>query len=144
MSKVDLKRHPSGIKPKLVNVVATLDLKRQLKLDSITKIFAEARLHDFYGQQTAKIRIQKPKTTAIVFETGRVIITGAKDEKEFKRAAKKFMRKVAADMGFNSTSYEHKIRCIMATANLNFNLDLLTFSEEQEDFVEVIYGLNPF
>jgi transcription initiation factor TFIID TATA-box-binding protein len=45
------------------------------------------------------MRIREPKTTALIFESGKVVVTGAADEELCKKAAKKFA-KILVKLGY--------------------------------------------
>ncbi|KAH0866612.1 LOW QUALITY PROTEIN: hypothetical protein HID58_083823 [Brassica napus] len=79
---VDLINHPSGIVPTLQNIVSTLDLKA---------IALQARNAEYNPKRFAAVimRIREPKTTALIFASGRMVCTGAKTEDSSKLAARK-------------------------------------------------------
>lgn len=80
--------HASGIVIILQNVVATVNLGITLDLQ---KIALKTRNAEFNPQRFAAVimRIREPKTTALIFSSGKVVVTGAKTEDDSKLAAKK-------------------------------------------------------
>jgi transcription initiation factor TFIID TATA-box-binding protein len=76
---VDLDMHPSGIVPVLQNIVATVNLDCQLNLKDIA---LRARNAEYNPKRFAAVimRIRDPKTTALIFSTGKIVVTGAKSE----------------------------------------------------------------
>ncbi|RLI05641.1 TATA box-binding protein, partial [Candidatus Bathyarchaeota archaeon] len=70
-------------KPKPVitieNVVASATLEHSVDLDAITKLFptAEYRPEQFPG---LVFRLKKPKTATLIFNSGKMVCTGAKSE----------------------------------------------------------------
>nr|TKV93728.1 hypothetical protein SEVIR_9G245066v2 [Setaria viridis] len=85
---VDLARHPSGIVPALQNIVSTVNLDCQLDLKMIA---LQARNAEYNPKRFAAVimRIREPKTTALVFASGKMVCTGAKSEEHSKLAARK-------------------------------------------------------
>ncbi|MES1918223.1 TATA box-binding protein-like protein 2 [Bonamia ostreae] len=73
------------------NVVSSFDCKCELDLKQIAR---GARNSEYNPQKFSAVimRIRSPKTTALLFKSGKVIVTGAKRENESLRAARKFAR----------------------------------------------------
>jgi len=71
--------HPSGIVPVIQNIVATVSLGVQLDLK---KIALEARNAEYNPRRFAAciMRIRDPKTTCLVFGSGKLVVTGARSE----------------------------------------------------------------
>ena len=67
------------------NVVATATLGQDLDLDSIVRVFpgVEYRPERFPG---LVYRLKKPKTTTLIFRTGKMVCTGAKSERQARKA----------------------------------------------------------
>jgi len=70
------------------------------KLD-LKKIALKARNAEYNPKRFAAviIRIRDPKTTALIFASGKMVCTGAKNEKASKQAARKFAR-IIQKLGF--------------------------------------------
>jgi len=85
---VDRAKHPSGIVPVLQNVVATVTLGVKLDLKNIA---LKARNAEFNPKRFAAVimRIREPKTTALIFASGKMVCTGAKSEEKSRLAARK-------------------------------------------------------
>lgn len=79
--------------PVIHNVVATANLGIKLDLKSIATRAnnAEYRPKRFSG---VILRIRDPKTTALVFASGKMVLTGAKNEDAAKTAAKKHVKTI--------------------------------------------------
>ncbi|WVZ59590.1 hypothetical protein U9M48_009710 [Paspalum notatum var. saurae] len=95
---VDLARHPSGIVPTLQNIVSTVNLDCQLDLQQIAN---RARNAEYNPKRFAAVimRIRDPKTTALVFASGKMVCTGAKREDHSRLAARKYAR-IIQKLGF--------------------------------------------
>uniref|UniRef100_A0A453JIU1 TATA-box-binding protein n=1 Tax=Aegilops tauschii subsp. strangulata TaxID=200361 RepID=A0A453JIU1_AEGTS len=87
---VDLTKHPSGIIPTLQNIVSTVNLDCKLDLKAIA---LQARNAEYNPKRFAAVimRIREPKTTALIFASGKMVCTGAKSEQQSKLAARKSM-----------------------------------------------------
>lgn len=95
---VDLSQHPSGIVPMLQNIVSTVNLDCKLDLKAIA---LQARNAEYNPKRFAAVimRIREPKTTALIFASGKMVCTGAKSEQQSKLAARKYAR-IIQKLGF--------------------------------------------
>ena len=75
------------------NVVASATLNQRIDLNAVVKgnPWVEYRPETFPG---LVFRIKKPKTAILIFRTGKMVCTGAKSEKEAKRAIKKVIKEL--------------------------------------------------
>merc|ERR1712080_773999 len=91
-----------NIKPVIQNVVATVNLSCKLDLKFIA---LKARNAEYNPKRFAAVimRIRNPKTTALVFASGKIVITGAKSEQASKEAAHKYKR-IISKLGLLSSS----------------------------------------
>ena len=73
---------------RIQNVVASVTLNQRFDLNAIVKgnPGVEYNPKRFPG---LVFRLKKPKTAILIFSTGKMVCTGAKSEKEAKRAVKK-------------------------------------------------------
>ena len=81
----DARDNPSGIRPILQNIVATCNLAVELDLKTIA---LHARNAEFNPKRFAAVimRIREPKTTALIFRSGKMVVTGAKSEADARTA----------------------------------------------------------
>lgn len=79
--------------PVVHNMVATASLGMKLDLKSIA---TRANNAEFNPKRFSAVvlRIRDPKTTAMVFSSGKMVLTGAKDETSAKTAAKKHLKTI--------------------------------------------------
>jgi len=91
---------PSGIVPTLQNIVATVNLSARLDLKTIA---LHARNAEYNPKRFAAVimRIREPKTTALVFASGKMVVTGAKSEDDSRLASRKYAR-IIQKLGFNA------------------------------------------
>jgi transcription initiation factor TFIID TATA-box-binding protein len=129
------------------NVVATADLSQRLDLDVILQVTPGAR-YDPQRFPGLIYRLKKPKTTTLMFKTGKMVCTGAKSSKSAKAA----ISQVISDMTGNGIIIIARpsvnIENIVASANLQGIVDLENVAEqlyrtmyEPEQFPAVIYRM---
>jgi len=105
------------------NIVASAALNQRISLTKIVEKFpfAEYSPRVFPG---LVFRLKKPKTATLIFETGKMVCTGAKSEKEAIQA----VNKVTRELKSHGIPLEHKpeikIQNIVASAELNGEIDL--------------------
>src|SRR5208337_4827516 len=130
------------------NVVATGNLHQNIDLNSIVRVFpgVEYRPEQFPG---LVYRLQKPKTTTLIFGSGKMVCTGAKSE----RQAHKAVMKVVDELNRNGivilSKPEIQIQNIVASVGLGGHIDLekVTYSlkrtmYEPEQFPGLIYRMD--
>ncbi|ODV91216.1 hypothetical protein CANCADRAFT_31928 [Tortispora caseinolytica NRRL Y-17796] len=137
----------SGIVPTLQNIVATVNLECRLDLKTIA---LHARNAEYNPKRFAAVimRIREPKTTALIFASGKMVVTGAKSEDESKLASRKYAR-IIQKLGFNAKFMEFKIQNIVGSCDVKFPIRLegLAFSHgtfssyEPELFPGLIYRM---
>jgi hypothetical protein len=90
-----------GFPIRLQNFVSTIDLRCSLDLQAIQH---KVRNAEYNPQKFAAcvIRIRKPRCTALVFESGKMVVTGAGCHEDSKLAATKFASTVSVFAGFLS------------------------------------------
>jgi transcription initiation factor TFIID TATA-box-binding protein len=105
------------------NVVASATLGQELDLDSIVRVFpgVEYRPESFPG---LVFRLKKPKTTTLIFRSGKMVCTGAKSERQARRA----VLRVVDDLKGNGIVIAGKptiqIQNIVASVGLGGSIDL--------------------
>ncbi|XP_061358290.1 TATA-box-binding protein 2-like [Gastrolobium bilobum] len=119
---VDPNQHLSTIVPTIQNIVATFSLDCDLDLK---KIAQQARNAEYSPKRFSAIimRIREPKTTALIFSSGKMICTGAKSEEESRLAARKFAR-IIQKLGFPAKFKDFKIQNMVASCDVKFTLKL--------------------
>ena len=100
--------------PRFQNVVSTFNMECRLDLQLIAQ---HARNVEYRPKKFAAaiVRIRNPKTTALVFNTGRCVVTGARSVAESSLAAKKFV-KIMQKLGFGAQFKDFQVRNIVASA----------------------------
>ncbi|KAJ7758426.1 TBP-domain-containing protein [Mycena olivaceomarginata] len=139
-----------GIVPTLQNIVATINLDVRLDLKTIA---LHARNAEYNPKRFAAVimRIRDPKTTALIFASGKMVVTGAKSEDDSRLASRKFAR-IVQKLGFDAKFSEFKIQNIVGSCDVRFPIRLegLAYSHgqfssyEPELFPGLIYRMmNP-
>ena len=112
--------------------MATINLKTQLDL---RKIALRARNAEYNPQRFAAVimRMREPKTTALIFASGKMVVTGAKDEKDSRLASKKFT-KLMQRIGFPAKFKEFKIQNVVGSCDVKFPIRLEGLADKHQKF----------
>jgi transcription initiation factor TFIID TATA-box-binding protein len=118
--------------PTLQNIVSTVNLNCKLDLKQIV---LKARNAEYNPKRFAAviIRLRDPKTTALIFASGKMVCTGAKSEEQSLTAARKYARMIQK-MGFNVQFKDFKIQNIVGSCGVNFPIKLDTLVREHQSF----------
>jgi len=130
------------------NVVATATLKQKIDLNSIVRLFpgVEYRPELFPG---LVYRLKKPKTAALIFSSGKMVCTGAKSERQARKAVTKVVDELKRNGIVILAKPEIQVQNIVASAGLGGQIDLekTTYSlkrtmYEPEQFPGLIYRMD--
>jgi len=112
----------SGIIPQLQNIVCTVNLGCKLDLK---KIALQARNAEYNPKRFAAVimRIRDPRTTALIFSSGKMVCTGAKSEDQAKLAARKYAR-IVQKLGFPAKFLDFKIQNMVGSCDVKFPIRL--------------------
>ncbi|XP_018418040.1 PREDICTED: TATA box-binding protein-like protein 2 [Nanorana parkeri] len=112
----------SGIIPQLQNIVSTVNLACRLDLK---KIALHARNAEYNPKRFAAVimRIREPRTTALIFSSGKMVCTGAKSEEQSRLAARKYAR-VVQKLGFPAKFLDFKIQNMVGSCDVTFPIRL--------------------
>ena len=110
------------IKPKLQNIVSTANLKCHLDLRQIA---LKAKNAEYNPKRFAAVimRIKEPKTTALIFSSGKMVCTGARSEEDSRKAAKQYA-KIIRKLGYEVSFKEFKIQNIVGSCDVKFQISL--------------------
>ena len=108
---------------RIENVVTSASLNQRLDLNAIVKGYpgVEYRPEQFPG---LVFRLKRPKTATLIFNSGKMVCTGAKSEKESKRAVMKVVRELKRSGIIIIGKPEMKVQNIVASSNLAGLIDL--------------------
>jgi transcription initiation factor TFIID TATA-box-binding protein len=108
---------------KIENVVASATLNQKVDLNAVVKGYpgVEYRPEQFPG---LVFRLKRPKTATLIFNSGKMVCTGAKSEKESRRAVMKVIKELKKGGIIIISKPELKIQNIVASASLSGMIDL--------------------
>jgi transcription initiation factor TFIID TATA-box-binding protein len=130
------------------NVVATATLGQDLDLDSIVRVFpgVDYRPERFPG---LVYRLKKPKTTTLIFRTGKMVCTGAKSARQARKAVMKVVDELEKNGIVIAGNPAIQTQNIVASVVLGGFIDLekTTYSLERtmyepEQFPGLIYRMD--
>lgn len=113
----------AGPTHKIENIVATVNLGVELDLEQLAERLpvAEYNPDQFPG---LILRLTRPRISALIFRTGKMVCTGAKNETDLKNAVHalvKLLNDNGADVPLNP---EVQVQNIVASGSLNAEVDL--------------------
>ncbi len=108
---------------RIENVVGTGTLNQRIDLNAVVKgnPGVEYRPEQFPG---LVFRLKRPKTATLIFNSGKMVCTGAKSEKEVRRAVTKVVKELKKSGIIIIGKPELKIVNIVASASLGGMVDL--------------------
>ncbi|KAJ9578758.1 hypothetical protein L9F63_005016, partial [Diploptera punctata] len=121
-----------GLVPILQNVVSTVNLCCDLDL---MKINFRTRNSEYNPGRFSGIvmRIREPHTTALLFRSGKMVITGARNEADSKLAARKYAR-IIQKVGFPVKFVDFKVQNIVGTCDLRFPIRVENLNQMHGQF----------
>ncbi|MGQ9551668.1 MAG: TATA-box-binding protein [Candidatus Bathycorpusculaceae bacterium] len=105
------------------NIVASVALSQRIDLQTIVDRFPQTE-YDPEIFPGLVFRLKKPKTATLIFATGKMVCTGAKSEKEAKKAVEKVVRELRGQKVSITDKPVVKIQNIVASAELGGEIDL--------------------
>ena len=106
----------------IVNIVSMVNLRVPLNLKLIA---LKCRNSEYNPSRINAVimRIKEPKAAALIFNSGKIIVLGARDKEESKKAAKIFAKQIK-NLGYKVKFSDFKIVNIVATCDLGFPIKL--------------------
>jgi transcription initiation factor TFIID TATA-box-binding protein len=132
---------------KIQNVVAAATLNQKVDLNAVVKSYpgVEYRPEQFPG---LVFRIKRPKTATLIFNSGKMVCTGAKSEQEARRAVMTVVKELKKGGIIIISKPDLKVVNIVASASLGGKIDLEAVSTlgktmyEPEQFPGLIYRMD--
>ncbi|EDW52073.1 TBP-related factor [Drosophila sechellia] len=117
---------------RLQNIVATFSVNCELDLKAIN---SRTRNSEYSPKRFRGVimRMHSPRCTALIFRTGKVICTGARNEIEADIGSRKFAR-ILQKLGFPVKFMEYKLQNIVATVDLRFPIRLENLNQVHGQF----------
>ena len=107
---------------KINNIVALLDSGYKLNLKHIGLICQNTEYNP-KRFNALTMRLKEPKIVALIFDSGKIIVTGATTEEDSRTAARKLI-KILRNCGFKVGYKSFKITNIVSSCNVNFPIRL--------------------
>src|SRR3989339_600113 len=133
---------------KIVNIVATASLERAIPLVKL----AEALPNTEYNPEQFPglvMRIKDPKTSALIFSSGKVVCTGAKSMKKVKESINKIIKNLAKIKIRIKVKPIIKVQNMVASGEIHMDLNLNSLAMklenteyEPEQFPGLVYKLD--
>jgi transcription initiation factor TFIID TATA-box-binding protein len=131
---------------KIQNVVASATLNQRVDLNAVVKSYPGV---DYRPQQFPGLvfRLKRPKTATLIFSSGKMVCTGAKSEKEARRAVMAVVKELKKGGIIIISKPDLKVVNIVASASLGGKIDLEAVSTtgktmyEPEQFPGLIYRM---
>ena len=133
--------------PQIQNIVATVELGCPIALQDVVQRLRNAEYNPLrFGALI--VRIAAPKTTALVFPSGKLVVTGARTVDDSRLAARKYAR-ILQRLGYPVRFNHFKIQNIVASCDMKVAIsleDLIAHDSrrckyEPEIFPGVVYRL---
>ncbi|KAL1236504.1 TATA-box-binding protein [Trichinella pseudospiralis] len=118
--------------PQLQNIVSTVNLGCKLDLKQIA---LQARNAEYNPKRFAAVimRIREPRTTALIFSSGKMVCTGAKSEDLSRLAARKYAR-IVQKLGFDAKFMDFKVQNMVGSCDVRFPIQLESFCLTHSQF----------
>ncbi|KAK4149014.1 hypothetical protein C8A00DRAFT_38396 [Chaetomidium leptoderma] len=113
---------PDWPRPEIQNVVATCNLDCRLDLQLISQ---QARNVEFNRKKFHAVimRIREPRSTTLIFASGKMVVTGAKSEALARLAARRHARAIQK-CGFHTKFMDFKVQNFVSSATCGFYVRL--------------------
>jgi len=132
---------------KVVNIVVSSSLEHDIPLEKMAATLSNTEYNpeQFPG---LVIRIKEPKTSALIFSSGKIVCTGARSMDKVKEAIKKIIKSLEKINVKITIEPEIKIQNIVAAGSVGMDLNLNTLAMkldnteyEPEQFPGLVYKL---
>lgn len=114
---------PRKLKYKVVNIVASASLDQTLDLNAVARADPRAD-YDPSRFPGLVYRIDRPKVTVLVFSTGKMICTGAKNEREVYVAVRRVVRSLRRGRVLIPKEVKVEVQNVVAFADLGVEVNL--------------------
>jgi len=141
------KNKEQGVEIKVVNIVVSSSLEHDIPLEKMAATLSNTEYNpeQFPG---LVIRIKEPKTSALIFSSGKIVCTGARSIDKVEESIQKIIKSLEK-IGINiKIKPEIKIQNIVASGHIGFPLNLNLYAMklenteyEPEQFPGLVYKL---
>lgn len=120
--------------PHIVNIVSMVDLCVRLNLRELALKCSNAEYNP-RRINAVIMRLKNPKTAALIFNSGKIIVLGAKNEQDSERAAKIFAHSIKG-LGYKPKFKNFQIVNIVGTCDVKFNIKLTQLNHKLYEELE--------
>ncbi|MBD3214696.1 MAG: TATA-box-binding protein [Candidatus Lokiarchaeota archaeon] len=116
--------HEEELDYKIENVVATVTVEIQEKID-LTKIAAKYPQSEYNPERFPGLvmRVEKPRGTALIFSTGKMVVTGLRKASQADKVVEKIVKNITR-VGIPIKNPQIIIQNIVASGDLHTHIDL--------------------
>jgi transcription initiation factor TFIID TATA-box-binding protein len=116
--------HEEELDYKIENVVATVTVEIQEKID-LTKIAAKYPQSEYNPERFPGLvmRVEKPRGTALIFSTGKMVVTGLRKASQADKVVEKIVKNITK-VGIPIKNPQIIIQNIVASGDLHTHIDL--------------------
>jgi transcription initiation factor TFIID TATA-box-binding protein len=145
--QTNIKENYSDVDAKIVNIVVSTSLEHDIPLEKMASILpnTEYNPEQFPG---LVIRIKDPKTSALIFSSGKVVCTGAKNLDEVHRSLQRIIEQLKKINIIITVKPEITIQNMVAAGNIYMDLNLNSLAMkldnteyEPEQFPGLVYKI---
>ena len=116
------------------NIIATADFGCEFNLPDIKSKRPDTNYNPTMFSALT-LRIKKPKATAQVFRTGKIVCLGTKSEEELCLACTEFAR-ILKELGYTTSFKGYAIKNLVASCSMGFRIHLTAFQEKHGGLYE--------
>jgi len=122
----------SGLVAEIKNMTATVNLDATIDLKTVA---LHARNAEYNPKRFSAVimRIREPKATALIFSTGKMVVTGCKSENDAKLAGRKFTC-IIQKLGFQPKFKDFKMQNIVGIVDCGFPIKLDNLANSHDKF----------
>ena len=120
--------------PEIENIMATVNLGCRLNLKDIASRGTNLEYNPGNFNPIV-MRLRNPKSTALIFSTGKIVCTGTKNEEDSRIVARKFAR-ILQKLGYPIKFLDYRITNIAASCRVNFRPNFEKIYRNQQKFVQ--------
>ena len=115
--------------------MCTVDLKCTPNLETIA---TRARNAEYNPQRFAAVimRLREPKATGLLFTSGKLVVTGTKNEDDGRLGARK-IAKIVSKLGFACSFANFKVQNMVVTGDCGFPIRLEGLADDHHQFSSV-------
>jgi len=122
----------SGLVAEIKNMTATVNLDAAIDLKTVA---LHARNAEYNPKRFSAVimRIREPKATALIFSTGKMVVTGCRTENDAKLAGRKFAC-IIQKLGFQPKFKDFKMQNIVGIVDCGFPIKLDNLANSHDKF----------